>query len=244
MKRIVIAFLLCIVGMVSASAQSPAENPKIINGGILNGKAVSLPKPVYPDEARLANVGGAIVVDIIIDEAGNVMSAKRAASAKVGNGEEITEVERLRALLEEASENAALQARFTPTRINSNPVKVRGRIIYNFVAGEDGKTISDDVIRTISGGVLNSKATSLPLPSYPPAAAAVRAEGAVSVNVTVDQNGRVVSAQAASGHPLLQAAAVEAAKKARFAPTLLSGEPVKVSGIIMYNFVAGGPEDK
>src|SRR3954464_4987746 len=77
MKGIVIAFLLCIAGMISASGQLPyhEEDPTIINGGILNGKAISLPKPVYPDEARLAKVGGAIVVDILIDEAGNVISA-------------------------------------------------------------------------------------------------------------------------------------------------------------------------
>jgi protein TonB len=91
--------------------------------------------------------------------------------------------------------------------------------------------------KTISGGVLNGKAISLPKPPYPPAARAVRAAGAVSVQVLIDESGRVVSASAASGHPLLQAAAVAAARGARFSPTLLSGQPVKVSGIITYNFV-------
>jgi len=91
--------------------------------------------------------------------------------------------------------------------------------------------------KTISGGVLNGKAVSLPKPPYPPAARAVRASGAVSVQVLIDESGRVVSASAASGHPLLQAAAVAAARQARFSPTLLSGQPVKVSGIITYNFV-------
>ena len=91
--------------------------------------------------------------------------------------------------------------------------------------------------KTISGGVLNGKAISLPKPPYPAAARAVRASGAVSVQVLIDESGRVVSASAASGHPLLQAAAVAAARGARFSPTLLSGQPVKVSGIITYNFV-------
>jgi len=92
-------------------------------------------------------------------------------------------------------------------------------------------------VRTISGGVLNGKAISLPKPEYPPAARAVRAAGPVSVQVLIDESGRVVSASAASGHPLLQAAAVLAARSARFEPTLLSGERVKVSGVIVYNFV-------
>ncbi|MCD9185252.1 MAG: energy transducer TonB [Pyrinomonadaceae bacterium] len=91
--------------------------------------------------------------------------------------------------------------------------------------------------KTISGGVVNGKATSLPKPPYPAAARAVRAAGSVSVQVLIDETGRVVSASAASGHPLLQQAAVAAARQARFSPTVLSGQPVKVSGIITYNFV-------
>lgn len=89
----------------------------------------------------------------------------------------------------------------------------------------------------ISGGVLNGKAVSLPKPAYPPAAKAVNAEGAVSVQVLIDENGQVISASAVSGHPLLRPAAVEAARAATFSPTLLSGVPVKVSGVIVYNFV-------
>lgn len=91
--------------------------------------------------------------------------------------------------------------------------------------------------KTISGGVLNGKATSLPKPPYPPAARAVRASGAVSVQVLISETGSVISASAVSGHPLLRPAAVAAARGARFSPTLLSGQPVKVSGVITYNFV-------
>ncbi len=88
----------------------------------------------------------------------------------------------------------------------------------------------------ISGGVLNGKAISLPAPEYPVMARQAKASGAVTVQVTVDENGAVISAHAVSGHPLLQAAAVVAARQARFSPTLLMGEPVKVTGIIVYNF--------
>jgi TonB family protein len=97
--------------------------------------------------------------------------------------------------------------------------------------------IKKAVPKTISGGVLNGKATSLPKPPNPPAARAVRASGAVSVQVLIDEEGRVVSATAVSGHPLLRAAAVAAARGARFSPTQLSGQPVKVNGVITYNFV-------
>jgi len=96
---------------------------------------------------------------------------------------------------------------------------------------------SSDSGKTISGGVLNSKAVNLVKPPYPPAAKAVRAAGAVNVQVTIDENGNVISASAISGHPLLKPSAVAAARQAKFSPTKLSGQPVKVTGVLVYNFV-------
>ena len=88
----------------------------------------------------------------------------------------------------------------------------------------------------ISGGVMTGRATSLPKPVYSVAARSVGAQGKVTVQITVDEAGKVISARALDGHPLLRAAAVEAAWKAKFDPTLLTGMPVKVTGIISYNF--------
>lgn len=94
-----------------------------------------------------------------------------------------------------------------------------------------------DAPKRISGGVLNGKALKLPRPEYPAAARAVQASGAVNVQVTIDEQGNVISASAVSGHPLLRQAAEQAARSAQFAPTLLEGVPVKVTGVIVYNFV-------
>jgi TonB family protein len=90
----------------------------------------------------------------------------------------------------------------------------------------------------INGGMLNGKAISLPQPEYPAMAEAAHAGGLVIVQVVIDEIGNVISAHATQGHPLLQAAAVAAARQAKFAPTSLMGEPIKVSGILTYNFVA------
>lgn len=90
----------------------------------------------------------------------------------------------------------------------------------------------------ISGGVMNGKAIILPRPDYPPIARAGHASGTVVVQVIIDESGDVTAAHAISGHPLLQAVSVAAAKQAKFSPTKLCGEPVKVTGIITYNFVA------
>jgi TonB family protein len=85
---------------------------------------------------------------------------------------------------------------------------------------------------------MNDKAVELPAPEYPAIAKAAHASGTVTVDITVDENGNVISAHAVSGHPLLQAAAVKAARQAKFTQTLLSGVPVKVGGPLVYNFVA------
>ena len=89
----------------------------------------------------------------------------------------------------------------------------------------------------VEGGILNGKAVYKPEPDYPTAAKAARAQGMVVVRVLVDEKGNVVSARAISGHRLLKQAAVTAARNTRFTPTRLSGQPVKVSGVITYNFV-------
>lgn len=89
----------------------------------------------------------------------------------------------------------------------------------------------------VSKGVLNGRARDLPKPAYSAAAKAVGAQGQVTVQVMIDEDGRVVSANAVAGHPLLRAEAEKAARDAKFSPTLLSDVPVRVTGIITYNFI-------
>jgi len=84
---------------------------------------------------------------------------------------------------------------------------------------------------------INFKAVVLTKPNYPSAARAVRASGAVQVQVTLDEDGEVTAADAISGHPLLRQAAEMAAKESRFTPPILDGQPVKIKGIIVFNFV-------
>jgi TonB family protein len=243
-KVILLSLIVVLFAVAGSFAQEPMPNPaaaptsKIMEGGVLNGKAVSLPKPYYPDEARKAKVGGAVTVEVTIDEGGNVIEAKAVTKTAEPTIEPQTpltaeqmETGRLRELLAAAAEDAARQAVFSPTTLSGVPVKVTGRIVYNFLPSND-----DQKTKAINGGVLNGKAISLPHPPYPPAAAAVRASGTVTVQILVDESGNVVSASAISGHPLLREAAVSAARQAKFSPTLLNGEPVKISGVLTYVF--------
>lgn len=95
-----------------------------------------------------------------------------------------------------------------------------------------------DITKPVEGGILNSKAIELPAPKYPASGTSVRVSGQVQVRVVVDETGKVISAEAIFGPELLRASAVEAARRARFAPTVVEGITVKVSGILTYDFKA------
>jgi TonB family protein len=112
------------------------------------------------------------------------------------------------------------------------------------LGGSIGTTATYRSTGAITGGVLNGRATSLPIPPYPPVARAAHASGSVTVEVTIDEEGNVVSARAVSGHPLLQAASVAAARNAKFTPTKMSGQAVKVQGVLVYSFKDTVPQPK
>lgn len=123
MKRIGLLIVFSLAAFLSVAAQdasTPAPTPKTISGGILNKKAISLPKAEYPDAARQAKAFGEVKVQILTDESGKVISAKA-----VDGSENIA--------LRQAAESAALKATFQPTLLSGVPVKVSGSIVYNFV---------------------------------------------------------------------------------------------------------------
>jgi TonB family protein len=93
--------------------------------------------------------------------------------------------------------------------------------------------------KIIRKAVINGEAISLPIPIYPEMAKRMRLQGSVSIQVLIDEQGRVISAKAVSGSPFLTIEAQKAAMRARFSPTRLGDQPVKVSGVITYNFVLG-----
>ena len=99
--------------------KNPQPEPDAkINGGVLNGKALSLPQPAYPPEAKAAGASGEVEVKIVVDESGKVIWA-RALSGHLS--------------LKKAAEDAAYQARFQPMTVESKPEKVAGFLIYKFV---------------------------------------------------------------------------------------------------------------
>ena len=123
---------------------------------------------------------------------------------------------------------------------NSNVAEAKTFIESLFPVDDSGKEKSDserNLPRIIEGGVINGRALSLPKPQYPVEARRNGAYGPVSVKITINEDGKVIFACASAGNRLLWDASENAAYGARFSPTSLSGKPVKVAGVITYNYV-------
>jgi hypothetical protein len=91
----------------------------VIPGGILGGRAVNLPKPKFPEDAKKDKWSGSVWVYVLVDETGQVIKAK-AVCAKYES-------------IAKATEAAALNSKYSPTLLSGKPVKVTGVLVYNFV---------------------------------------------------------------------------------------------------------------
>ena len=116
-------------------------------------------------------------------------------------------------------------------RHTTSPVTSSGSQSTKTLTNADGSDVTD-------AGILNDRAIDLPKPIYPAEAKKVHAAGQVQVKVFVDETGKVISAEAMFGPESLRAAAVEAAKRARFKPSVEDGVAKKFFGVITYDFVA------
>jgi TonB family protein len=88
-------------------------------------------------------------------------------------------------------------------------------------------------------GVLNGKAIHLATPPYPAAARNQHLQGSSFIVVLIDESGKVIQAKSVcGGPPELNDAAIGAARASRFTPTKINGQPVQVTGVIIYNFIA------
>lgn len=139
---------------------------------------------------------------------------------------------------------ASLPARTSAAKLNDSQIQPLNLDLRQVTDSSKSNVLTNDepppapkpLLKPVSGGVLNGKAISLPAPTYPEIARRMRTGGKVEVEVIVDENGKVISAHASSGPSALRDVAVEAALRARFTPTKLSGQPVKIAGRIDYNF--------
>ena len=214
---------LVAVSALSISAQpNDAPFPKLTH----------VPDIVIPEETRQAGLSGEVRVYVKVDSDGAVSEVRDA----YGPGDVCQNVTRPDVVaVRNAAKEAAKSATFERRRGNQLEYAWVRFDIPNHSSSEPEKL--ERYILSSATPELRDKILSLPKPAYPPAARALRASGAVSVELLVDENGDVFSSRALSGHPLLRGAARNEGCKARFRPTILAGSPVKVIWVITYNFV-------
>lgn len=216
------AVLLCLFCLTGVRAQQAASSVKTIN----------FPAPKFPAGAGDMVYGGKVSVAVAVDKKGKVDVARiyfSMAPCSDLNGETVIAIRK-------AALEAAQKTTFEPFIEDGKPVEKVMKLDYD-LKPKSSQTDPPYVPKLVSGGVLNGRAKSLEKPRYPGVAMANRLSGSVSVQVLIDEEGKVISAGAIAGHPEFQAEAIRAACKSLFTPTTLAGNPVKVSGVIVYNFV-------
>lgn len=195
-----------------------------------------MPEPEYPECARQARLGGLVAIYVLVDESGVVVSVQADQfdqhRGKNADGAEVITRKADRALVE-AAEAAARQATFRPFHIKSVAVQFSGELIYNFVA--DNGNLPPQMGK-VYGPMLNGRAVTIPQPDWPVDLRLLYPTDTVTVDVTIDETGKVISATAIGGSPLLRPAAEAAARKAEFSPWLIMNEPVRTGGLITYTF--------
>ncbi|HEU0174260.1 MAG TPA: energy transducer TonB [Blastocatellia bacterium] len=213
----------------------PVGVPGGVSKGVAQGEVLVKTQPIYPPTAKQINASGKVEVAIIINEYGRVMEAKAISGHPV---------------LRSAAEDAARKWVFKPTEVGGKPVQVQGTLVFIFAApppsasAPSSASANDETSKkiSVSGVVLQSKAIRKVQPPYPPIARAARASGAVQVQITISEIGEVIDATAINGHPLLRDAALQAARQWLFKPTELGGVPIKVQGILTFNFTLSDEE--
>jgi len=182
--------------------------------------------------------GGTIAATVLVDKKGKITVVDLTGPVAPCSDLSSDHLLALRTAAMEAVKKVQVEP---ATDADGNPVKSGVLINIKVPQTEPASPPATDQLpvrpKIISAGVLNGKAISLPRPDYPSEAHASHAGGAVSVETHLDETGRVTYAGAISGNPLLRYAAADAACRAKFKPTLLGGQPIKVVGVITYNFV-------
>lgn len=224
--------------------------------GDQEAQLIKVPTVQLPNKAKEKGVGGIVTATVSVDASGKVTSVDNVA----GPGWVCPDVNTPAvAALRRVAREAAVKAKFAPAMRNGAAVASKANVNFDFNAPASKEMRLDrkpefgglvavdpssakivtagDAPGEIHGEVINGKAVKLAKPPYPPAARAVRASGTVHVQVLIETDGTVYTAAPVSGHPLLRSSARMSACSSKFTPTLLSGQPVKVSGIITYNFV-------
>ncbi|MFN0278390.1 MAG: energy transducer TonB [Pyrinomonadaceae bacterium] len=233
MKYCILSLLFLVIFAVGTMSQTPQADAD----PVLQGSATYK----LPQSAIDAEIDGKVTLSVHVDKTGKPTKAVLVTGLIWPCGKMPTKA------MDEISKTLSetvMKLQFSPAIKNNKPIsKDFGLSItlknpkVNSEPVEKDPTTGKPKAKQITAGVLNGKATSLPKPDYPGEAKVIRAGGAVPVQVLFDEAGKVIRAGAVGGHPMLQLPARESACGAKFEPVSLEGKPIKVTGVITYNFV-------
>jgi outer membrane biosynthesis protein TonB len=213
--------LALLLNVSLVTAQGP-PHPQLAKG----------PEVVYPAEGIDASFGGSVRVFVKIDKEGKVTVIRAYGPMAPCSAPDDARI----AALRQAAVDAVTKAVFEPTRKNGEPVETEAVMTMEVPRPKPPES-EKGIPHFVSGGVLNGRATSLPIQKYPKAAKEAHVGGKVEIQVLVDEQGKVVGAGAFSGDPLLIDESRIAACKAKFSGLTVQGHAVKLSGTLVYNFV-------
>ncbi|HRH45980.1 MAG TPA: energy transducer TonB [Pyrinomonadaceae bacterium] len=221
MSKKIIWIIVCLLGFCGLNlAQGNLKEIKVVSQGVLNGKAVYLPIPVYSKAAIAVNASGTVGVLVAIDEEGNVVNAV----AKSGH-----------LLLRLESVKAAMKSKFVTTMLSGKPTSVTGIIQYNYISYFPPQKYQNEY--QSKKEIVVGKPIKLLRPPFPQCNCKFSNNYITVVQFIVNESGNVESAKAMTGHIALKQASEVAVRNSKFSISKVNGEPVKAIGIITYDFV-------
>jgi TonB family protein len=251
MPKYLLASSLIVIGLACAiAAQDTTATARKVTPDVAQALLVSRVAPIYPPLARQARIQGTVILDIIVNKAGEIRDVKLVSGHP---------------MLAPAAIDAVKQWRYRPYEKDGEPADVETTVQVNFkladnppiqgvvgdqpggappeaaAAGQVGfcENSVDSSFPTrvrVSQGVMQGLLISKQPPIYPAQARTAHIEGTVFMAVEISRDGNVCNLLPISGHPLLVPAAIDAVKRWKYRPYLLNGQPVEVETQAQVNF--------
>jgi TonB family protein len=219
--------------------QAFRRDPIRVGGPVQEGKLIRRVDPVYPELAKQARLESVVILEVQVNEQGEVTNIR---------------VIRGHPLLDQAAIEAVKQWRYHQTLLNGVAVPVITTVSVTFKLGggsvfvapaeqpqpaATGRVARREPLR-IGGNVQDGKLIRRVDPEYPELARRARIDATVMLEVLVNEQGKVASVRVIRGHPALNQAATDAVKQWRYSQTLLNGEAVPVITTVSVSFKTGG----
>ena len=222
------AFFSALVLMTSffVSSEFAQSDSKVIPP-----KIIDISKPEFPQAAKDAGVNGQVFIVVLVDKKGKVtVKDVFGPNAPCSNLDDP-----LVAAVRESAIEATKKATFQPAQLRGKPIDMGFQLTYDFDSKEVKQSLDDgSSSNSTNGEVVNGKLISIPKAKYPDVRGVIA--GRVIVRVLIAEDGSVQSVGILSGHPTLRREVLKVVCGAKFQPTLFSGKPVKISGILVYGF--------